>query len=220
MPDMVERPAINNIPPATPITAYIMAGGGSTRFGQDKARATLAGQPMLARMCDVLSAVAASIYIVAPPSRYEFATAPVVPDRWPGEGPLGGIITALLYTGEQEPNTTWNLIISCDLPFLTPDFLTYLRDFAEASSAKAVVPESTQGREPLCACWRTSAASQLRSAFESGMRRVNDALKLLNAEVLDESHWKRFDSAGRLFWNMNTPADYAEAQRFAATEHT
>jgi molybdenum cofactor guanylyltransferase len=220
MTDLLQQPAIRNIPQATPIAAYIMAGGGSTRFGQDKARATLAGQPMLTRMCDLLSAVSASIHIVAPPSRYEFATVPVIPDRWPGEGPLGGIITALLHTSQQEPNTTWNLIISCDLPFLTPEFLTSLCDFAQASSAKAIVPESSQGREPLCACWQTSSASQLQSAFESGMRRVNDGLKLLNAEVLDESHWKRFDSAGRLFWNMNTPADYAEAQRIEATEHT
>jgi molybdopterin-guanine dinucleotide biosynthesis protein A len=197
-----------------------MAGGGSTRFGQDKARAILAGQPMLTRMCLLLSPVTTAIHIVAPPDRYEFATAPVIEDRWPGEGPLGGIITALLHTSEREPSTTWNLIISCDMPFLTPEFLTHLRDFAHASNAKAIVPESAQGREPLCACWHTSSASQLQSAFESGVRRVNDALKLLNAEVLDESHWKRFDSAGRLFWNMNTPADYAEAQRIVATEHT
>jgi molybdopterin-guanine dinucleotide biosynthesis protein A len=197
-----------------------MAGGGSTRFGQDKARAILAGQPMLTRMCHLLSVVTPSIHIVAPPGRYEFATTPVIEDRWPGEGPLGGIITALLHTSEREPNTTWNLIISCDMPFLTPEFLTYLRDFAQASNAPAIVPESAQGREPLCACWHTSSASQLQSAFESGVRRVNDALKLLNAEVLDESHWKRFDSAGRLFWNLNTPADYAEAQRIVATEHT
>lgn len=217
---MFQQPAIDNIPQTIPIAAYIVAGGGSTRFGRDKARATLAGQPMLTRMCDLLSAVTASIHIIAPPSRYEFATAPVIPDRWPGGGPLGGIITALLHTSEQEPDTTWNLIISCDLPFVTPEFLTYLRDFAQASSAKAIVPESSQGREPLCACWHTSAALQLQSAFESGMRRVNDALKLVNAEVLDESHWKRFDSAGRLFWNMNTPKDYAEAQRIEATEHT
>jgi molybdopterin-guanine dinucleotide biosynthesis protein A len=220
MPNLFQQPAIDNIPQTIPIAAYIVAGGGSTRFGRDKARATLAGQPMLTRMCDLLSAVTASIHIIAPPSRYEFATAPVIPDRWPGGGPLGGIITALLHTSEQEPDTTWNLIISCDLPFVTPEFLTYLRDFAQASSAKAIVPESSQGREPLCACWHTSAALQLQSAFESGMRRVNDALKLVNAEVLDESHWKRFDSAGRLFWNMNTPKDYAEAQRIEATEHT
>jgi molybdenum cofactor guanylyltransferase len=220
MPNLFEQPAINNIPRATNIAAYIMAGGGSTRFGQDKARAILAGQPMLTRMCNLLTAVTTSTYIVAPPNRYEFASVPVIEDRWPGEGPLGGIITALLHASEREPNTTWNLILSCDMPFLTPEFLTYLRNFAQASHARAIVPESAQGREPLCACWHTSSAAQLQSAFESGMRRVNDALKLLDAEVLDESHWKRFDSAGRLFWNMNTPEDYAEAQRIVATEHT
>jgi hypothetical protein len=52
------------------------------------------------------------------------------------------------------------------------------------------------------------------------MRRVNDALKLLHAEVLDEAHWKRFDSAGRLFWNMNTAEDYQEAQRILDWERT
>jgi hypothetical protein len=37
-------------------------------------------------------------------------------------------------------------------------------------------------------------------------------------EILDETHWKRFDSAGRLFWNMNTPLDYQEAVRMWETE--
>jgi GTP:adenosylcobinamide-phosphate guanylyltransferase len=32
-------------------------------------------------------------------------------------------------------------------------------------------------------------------------------------EVLDVSTWKRFDTEGRLFWNMNTPADYEQAKR-------
>src|ERR1700722_17991076 len=119
MPNLFEQPAINNVPRATPIAAYIMAGGGSTRFGQDKARAILAGQPMLTRMCNLLTAVTTSIYIVAPPDRYEFATVPTIEDRWPGEGPLGGIVTALLHAAEHQPDLTWNLILSCDMPFLT-----------------------------------------------------------------------------------------------------
>jgi molybdopterin-guanine dinucleotide biosynthesis protein A len=195
------------------IAGHVMAGGGSTRFGEDKARAVLGGKPMLIRMCDLLSAVTTSVRIVAPLGRYEFATAAVIEDLWPGEGPLGGIITALRNTNEREPSAEWNLIVGCDMPFLTSEWLNYLREFALASNAKAIVPQSQHGREPLCACWRSSTAAELQTAFEGGIRRVNDALKLLNAEVLDEAHWKRFDSAGRLFWNMNTPADYAEAQR-------
>jgi len=42
---------------------------------------------------------------------------------------------------------------------------------------------------------------------------VTQGISLLRAEVLDERYWKRFDSAGRLFWNMNTAADYADARR-------
>jgi hypothetical protein len=38
-------------------------------------------------------------------------------------------------------------------------------------------------------------------------------------EVLDETRWKRFDTAGRLFWNMNTPSDYAEAKRILEAEN-
>jgi hypothetical protein len=44
-------------------------------------------------------------------------------------------------------------------------------------------------------------------------------LKQLRTEVLDEADWKRFDSAGRLFWNMNIFADYEEAQRILAANH-
>jgi molybdopterin-guanine dinucleotide biosynthesis protein A len=76
-----------------------------------------------------------------------------------------------------------------------------------------VLAHSSQGPEPLCACWRIDAATKLLPAFERGVRKVTQGISLLNAEVLDERDWKRFDSAGRLFWNMNTAADYEEARR-------
>jgi hypothetical protein len=58
----------------------------------------------------------------------------------------------------------------------------------------------------------------LQAAFEGGVRRVNQGISLLRAEVLDARDWKRFDSAGRLFWNMNTAADYEEARRIVEAE--
>src|SRR4029077_13507755 len=70
----------------------------------------------------------------------------------------------------------------------------------------------------LCACWQTSAAAKLRSGFERGVRKVTEGIALLPAEVLDGADWKRFDSAGRLFWNMNTTADYEEARRILEAE--
>ena len=98
------------------------------------------------------------------------------------------------------------------MPFLTRDWLTYLvRACACERSHDVVVPESRYGLEPLCACWRTEASATLQQAFERGTRKVTEAMKQLRVEILDETHWKRFDSAERLFWNMNTPADYEEA---------
>ena len=202
------------------ISGYVLAGGGSTRFGEDKARVIFDGRPMLSRTCELVAAVTGAVRVVAPPGRYEDLGWPVVADRWPGEGPLGGILTALYTTVEEAPRCEWNLIVSCDMPFLTKEFLEFLAGNALAGEARGMVPASAKGREPLCACWRTDAADELCAAFLGGMRRVNDALKQLRAEVLDEADWKRFDSAGRLFWNMNTVAEYLEAQQIMEGERS
>jgi len=151
------------------------------------------------------------VQVVALAERYPDLRAPIVADRWPGEGPLGGIITALRATESDKNGAAWNLIVSCDMPFLTREWLEYVCTSALASDAEMVVPRSEHGLEPLCACWRTSAADSLQRTFEDGVRKVTEAMKRLRMEILDETHWKRFDSAGRLFWNMNTPQDYQEA---------
>jgi molybdopterin-guanine dinucleotide biosynthesis protein A len=199
---------------------YVLAGGGSTRFGEDKARVIFAGKPMLSRIHDLVSGVTGTVHVVAPLGRYEDLGAPVIADRWPGEGPLGGIITALLNTRECGSDADWNLMVSCDMPFLTREWLTFLVARAAVSAADVLVPRSAHGLEPLCACWRGSSEPPLRDVFSGGVRKVTEALKHLRTEVLDEADWKRFDSAGRLFWNMNTAADYQEAQRMLAAEQT
>ena len=69
-------------------------------------------------------------------------------------------------------------------------------------------------------CWRTSATDSLQGTFAEGVRKITEAMKRLRMEVLDETHWKRFDSAGRLFWNMNTPQDYEAALQMRRTGDT
>jgi molybdopterin-guanine dinucleotide biosynthesis protein A len=202
------------------VGAYVLAGGGSTRFGQDKALVEFAGKPMLVRMLELMRSFAGDVRIVSALNKYADFGPEIVEDRWPGEGPLGGIVTALLQTRETQPKCEWNLIVSCDMPFLTTEWLRFLIERAAKSAAQVVVPHSAHGPEPLCACWRTDAVDTLQAAFEGGVRRVNQGISLLRAEVLDARDWKRFDSAGRLFWNMNTAADYEEARRIVEAEQT
>jgi molybdopterin-guanine dinucleotide biosynthesis protein A len=195
------------------VAGYVLAGGGSTRFGRDKALVEVGGTPMLGRMSELVRRVTGQIKIVAAPGKYEAFGVEIVEDRWSGEGPLGGIITALEDAASSATPPEWNLILSCDMPFLTREWLAFLGERAAKSKAQVVFAHSASGPEPLCACWQTDAAAKLRSGFERGVRKVTEGIALLRSEVLDEMDWKRFDSAGRLFWNMNTAADYEEARR-------
>ena len=203
----------------TGVRGYVLAGGASRRFGADKALVEFAGRTLLSRMCELVAGTTGSVRVVAPLGRYRNQALSLIADRWPDQGPLGGIVTAMLATQESDGGEPWNLMVSCDMPFLTREWLEYLATRAAVSDAEVVVPRSTFALEPLCACWRTSATSSLQAAFDEGVRKVTDAMKRLRIEILDETHWKRFDSAGRLFSNMNTPQDYQAAlQRWETSE--
>jgi molybdopterin-guanine dinucleotide biosynthesis protein A len=200
------------------VAGYVLAGGGSTRFGRDKALAEVGGTPMLGRMIELMRGFTAKVRIVGPLEKYADFGVEIVADRWPGEGPLGGIISALEDAPKSPAESNWSLILSCDMPFLTQEWLQFMANRAAKSSAQVVFPRSASGPEPLCACWQTDAAAKLRSGFERGVRKVTEGIAMLRAEVLDEADWKRFDSEGRLFWNMNTAADYEEARRILEAE--
>jgi molybdenum cofactor guanylyltransferase len=192
---------------------FVQAGGGSTRFGRDKALVQLAGQTMLARTVELVASVCDSVQIVAPTGKYTHPGATLLADRYPGEGPLGGILTALLAMQLASTTQSWALIVSCDMPFLSEDFLAFLGARASQGKSQVLVPESFSGLEPLCACWHASAFPSVQAAFDSGVRKVTEVMKRLPMEVLDESVWKRFDTEGRLFWNINTPEDFEWARR-------
>src|SRR5258708_22487258 len=68
-----------------------------------------------------------------------------VADKWPGEGPLGGIITALRCSGPEKYGYRWNLIISCDMPFLTKEWLAYPCERGSRSEAGGIGAPSREG---------------------------------------------------------------------------
>jgi molybdopterin-guanine dinucleotide biosynthesis protein A len=210
-----------------PCAGFVLAGGASSRFGRDKALVQFGGETLLVRLCAVVRDATVGVTIVGDASKYGAFGMKCVADGWPGEGPLGGIITALEVSARSggddagAKSAEWNLIVGCDMPFLTRQWLGYLVERAAAASeADVIVARSGDRLQPLCACWRTSAHDALRDVFERGVRKVTEAMKHVRMEVLDETHWKRFDSAERLFWNMNTPADYDEAKRMVQAERT
>jgi molybdopterin-guanine dinucleotide biosynthesis protein A len=140
-------------------------------------------------------AAAGSVTVIGPPERYGHLGLEVAPDRTPGAGPLGGIDTAL-GLGRAE----WNLILACDLPLAGADFLTTLVERAKQSSADCVIPY-TDRPEPLCAIYSSDAATSIRDAVDSGIRKVMEALDRLEVE------WLRVQDAQELR-NVNTVQDW------------
>jgi molybdopterin-guanine dinucleotide biosynthesis protein A len=190
------------------IEAFILAGGKSSRMGRDKAFLELAGKPILQRTADLVAPLVNSVALVADPDRYARFGLPICPDRWPDAGPLGGIATALAASC-----ATWCLILACDLPYLTQEWLAYLLGKVGASLAEAIVPESARGLEPLCASYRSTCAPTFAAVLDRGVRKVTDAFAEVKVERVPENDWKQFSPDGLLFHNMNTLQDYLEAKK-------
>lgn len=209
------------------VEAAILAGGKSSRMGRDKALLELAGKPLLQRTADLLAPLVVGITLVTsavfanpavsgnPPNpmhglqAYAHFGLPTCADRWPDAGPLGGIATALAAARLQ-----WCLILACDLPYLTEDWLIFLLDKTRESNADVIIPENIRGLEPLCAVYRTASARTLADVLGSGVRKVTDAFENLNVERVPENEWRKFSPDGSLFHNMNTWQDYLDAGEY------
>ena len=179
---------------------FVLAGGRSSRMGRDKSLLELEGEALVERAARRVAAAAGSVALVGDAGRHAKFGWPVVVDLRPGQGPLGGIESALAspFAGQ------WNLIVACDLPELTAGFLRRLLDTAEASGCDALLPHTSGGRpQPLCAVYRRSARQALEERFRTGTRKVTLALEELVVHRLEVSEVLQFQ-------NVNTPEDWAD----------
>ncbi|HKF50767.1 MAG TPA: molybdenum cofactor guanylyltransferase [Candidatus Acidoferrales bacterium] len=194
------------------VGAFVLAGGASSRMGRAKGLLTFAGKPLVVHVARLVESVAEPPVIIGPASAYGGIGFCVIGDDRRNMGPLGGICTALRVT-----TRGWNLIVGCDLPFLTREWLEYLIECAMDSPADVVIPLNERGHEPLCAMYRKRAHGAIEAALGRGVRKITDGLKQLTLTAIEPSEWKAFDARGRLFKNVNTPADYEQARADAET---
>ena len=143
-------------------------------MGRDKAALVVDGAPMLHRAAVTLAA-AGCLPVAAVGGDLAFARSmglDLVPDRWPGRGPLGGILTAL----------TWAhgpvFVVATDMPWLHADSVRAVIDAVGPvpdPACDVAIAESDR-LEPLCACWMPSSYVPLLAAFDSGERAVHRAI--------------------------------------------
>src|SRR6202050_1942136 len=149
------------------VAGFVLAGGQRPRTGGDKAVLEIAGEPLIARATRLVRAVLSEAVVIACTPGYEALGLKIVADDFPGYGPLGAIATALHISAKP-----WNLVMACDLPYLTQPWLAYLVARALELEVDAVVAMNVRGPEPLCAMYHKNAEVRIRTAVEGGMRKV------------------------------------------------
>ena len=102
------------------------------------------------------------------------------------------------------------LLLACDLPFLTPDFLDHLVD--RRGPHQAVVPYTAAGLQPLCALYEPSCLAAIETAIQAGQLGMRSLLHNLNLDLVREKDWRPYDEHGLLFANLNAPEEYERAQ--------
>ena len=167
-------------------------------MGRDKAFLPFRGGPLAEFVAHAVAEAAGSVVLVGDPSLYQAFPYPVIADRYPGEGPLGGILTALAHT-----SADWNLVVACDMPGLSSEFLARILQAAAQSGADALLPAGPSGLpEPLCAAYHRRSLGAIEAAFQAGQRKIMAALTGVTITLLPVGELA-------VFQNVNTPEDWA-----------
>jgi molybdenum cofactor guanylyltransferase len=181
---------------------WVLVGGRSSRMGADKALLEIGNRPLASRVAAEIGKVCGSVTLVGDPQRYGGLGLPVVPDRFPGQGPLAGIEAALGATTAE-----WNLIVACDMPALDVSILDALFETAQSGGADCAAPKYNDGRiEPLCTVFHARCHAAILAALEAGVRKVTEAIASPSLKAQLKIRYVRVASPDS-FANLNTPED-------------
>ncbi|MGB5959681.1 MAG: molybdenum cofactor guanylyltransferase [Coleofasciculaceae cyanobacterium] len=188
------------------LSAIILAGGQSSRMGQDKALIAFQGVPLLQQVCEVALKCTAKVYVVTPwQERYQ----DIIPSaclvirevtnlsETQRHGPLVGFAQGLA-----QIETDWVLLLACDLPHLQVEVLQLWAKELEnvPQEAIAFLSKQTKGWEPLCGFYRKECLPKLTEYINAGGRSFQGWLSQHTVQELPVSDTK-------IFFNCNTPAD-------------
>jgi molybdenum cofactor guanylyltransferase len=163
------------------VEGFVLAGGLSSRMGQDKARLSVAGHTLLESALAKLRALALQGTPRIAGARPDLASfAPVTPDLHPGFGPLSGIEAALF--ASRQP---LNLFLPVDMPLLPPEYLRWMLERARITGARATVPRSGGVPQPLCALYHRELLEPVSAAIAAGQYKVMPVIAAAAGRELD-----------------------------------
>ncbi len=195
------------IPPS--VKGLILAGGRSSRMGKDKGSLDYHGKPQREYAADLLQNMGIETFISCRPDQLNTLNGyKGITDAFVDMGPVGGILSAFLF----DPNAAW-LVVACDLPLITTDFLKILLENRRPSAlATAFKSPDNDFPEPLITLWEPKAYPEILQFLSQGVMCPRKVLINSDTHLLTPSV-----SAALL--NANTPDDAASASELLQKAH-
>jgi molybdopterin-guanine dinucleotide biosynthesis protein A len=180
-----------------PITGVILAGGKSSRMGQNKALMSLGGKRLVDRVVEVMHSVFDDLLMVTnTPDVYANLGLPMVQDVWPEKGSLGGVYSAIYHVA-----TPYCLIVACDMPFLQAAVLRYL------------IPDVLGELQTLHAIYSKACLQPIERRLETHRLRIVGFFPEVRVRTVTASELEPYDPALLAFQNLNTPEEFQAAEQ-------
>jgi molybdopterin-guanine dinucleotide biosynthesis protein A len=190
----------------------IQAGGKSERMGEDKALKSFLGRPLIQQVMDRLAPLADEILVTTNrPEDYAFLGHRLIPDLIAGRGALGGLYTAV--ASATHPIVG---VVACDMPFASKALFETATRLLVQEEADVVIAKMDEGYEPFHAVYRRdTCVTAIQSAIDADMWKVIAWFPSVKVRELTRDEIAAADPSGLCFWNVNTPEEFAEAERLA-----
>jgi len=198
-----------------PVTGVVLAGGKGLRLGRPKALERVGGVSLLGRVISCIQPLCFETIVVTRedqlrPLSLAGLQVTIATDLIPERGPLGG-----LFTGLTLAKTDYCLVVACDMPFLNPALLTHLLGLAP--EADIVAPVMKGMTEQLHTVYtRKTCLAAIEQLLAMGQSRVSSLFEIVKVRFVTEPEMQRFDPELLSFFNVNTEADFRQAETMSA----
>jgi molybdenum cofactor guanylyltransferase len=183
------------------ITAFIIAGGKSTRFGQDKLFYKIDGVPLLERVVNILKNIFQDIIIIGNETeKFSYLGLESHTDIIHGIGPIAGIYSALIIS-----ETERNFCVAADLPFLNPGLIEYMNSVS--NSYEITVPVVNGYFEALHAIYSKKCIEHISSNLNKDIVQIVKFYEGHSLRKIEESEIKKFADPTHIFKNINSMED-------------
>jgi len=181
------------------IAFFVMAGGRSSRMGEDKALLLLDGQSIMQRILKLLKSIHSDIGIIGHSEDYQTFGYPVIPDIIPGQGLMGG-----LYTAMKSTTKTYVFIIACDLPLINVDCI--LRILKSEANCDIILAASDSKIHPSLGCYHRRLLPRVQESIEKAQLKMKDFIYTCDYTTVEMDDL--MENNPNLLFNLNTKEDY------------